>query len=247
MFFEPYAEDLATRLGDIGRGCVLELAAGTGVVTRALARRLAPSVEMVATDLNQPMLDLAATRITGRRIEWRQADATSLPFDADSFDAILCQFGVMFFPDKARAFREARRVLKPGGRLLFNVWTALAENAFSHVVTEAVAALFPSDPPSFFARVPHAYHDKSEIRAVLSAAGFGQIEMTIVTLPSRAASARDAAIALCQGTPLRNEIEARDASRLEEATAATAAALSKRFGDGAIEAAMGALVVEARV
>jgi ubiquinone/menaquinone biosynthesis C-methylase UbiE len=246
MFFEPYAEDLASRLGDLDRGRLLEIAAGTGVVTRAIARTLPAPVEIVATDLNQPMLDLAAARLAGRPVEWRQADAASLPFNADAFDAVLCQFGVMFFPDKARAFREAWRVLKPGGRLLFNVWTGIAENEFAHIVTEAVAALFPDSPPRFFACVPHGYHDRTEIRAALNAAGFERIAMEVVERRSRAESARAAAIGLCQGTPLRNQIEERAPSRLDEATEAAATALSKRFGDTVIEGQMRALVVEAR-
>lgn len=246
MFFEPYAEDLALRLGPVDHGRLLEIAAGTGVLTRALARVVPSAVEIVATDLNQPMLDLAASRLTGRPIVWRQADAMALPFELDQFDAVLCQFGVMFFPDKARAFREVRRVLKPGGRLIFNVWTGIAENAFAQTVTEAVAALFPDDPPRFFARVPHGYHDRSEIRATLDAAGFEQIEMAIVERRSRADNARAAAIGLCQGTPLRNQIEERDPSRLGEATDAAAAALSKRFGDDVVEGKTCALVVDAR-
>ncbi|WP_371933007.1 class I SAM-dependent methyltransferase [Bradyrhizobium sp. CCGUVB23] len=234
-----------SRLGKLDHGRLLEIAAGTGVVTRALARTLPLSVEIVATDLNQPMLDLAASRLTGRPVEWRQADANSLPFDADVFDAVLCQFGVMFFPDKARAFREAFRVLKPGGRLLFNVWTDIMENEFTHVVTEAVAGFFPDDPPRFFAQVPHGYHDSSEIREALNAAGFERIDMERVKRHSRAESARAAAIGLCQGTPLRNQIEERDPGRLDEATEAAAAALSKRFDDSRIEGQMCALVVEA--
>lgn len=246
MFFEPYAADLALRLGKLDHGRVLEIAAGTGVVTRALAHALPASVEIIATDLNQPMLDLAASRLTDRPVTWRQADATSLPFEADSFDAVVCQFGVMFFPDKPRAFGEARRVLKPGGRLLFNVWTDIAENDFGRIVTEAVAPLFPEDPPRFLAQVPHGYHDEGEIRRTLDAAGFERITMSRVERRSRAESARVAAIGLCQGSPLRNQIEERDPSRLEQATDAAATALAARFGAGVIDGRLCALVVEAR-
>jgi len=246
MFFEPYADDLASRLGNLNRGRLLELAAGTGVLTRALARTLPSAVEIVATDLNQPMLDLAASRLSGRAVEWRQADATSLPFADGAFDAVLCQFGVMFFSDKARAFREAWRVLKPGGRFLFNVWTDIAENDFANVVTKAVASLFPNNPPLFFAQVPHGYHDEAKIREALNAVGLGQINIEIVERRSCAESARAAAIGLCQGTPLRNQIEDRDPSHLDEATAAATKALSKTFGHGVIDARMRALVVEAQ-
>jgi ubiquinone/menaquinone biosynthesis C-methylase UbiE len=245
MFFEPYAADLARRLGDLRAGRLLEIAAGTGAVTRALAQALPQSVGIVATDLNQPMLDLAASRLDERRVEWRQADSAALPFRDNEFDAVVCQFGVMFFPDKAAAFREAWRTLKPGGRLLFNVWDRIEDNEFTDVVSRAVAALFPEDPPLFFARTPHSYHAVGEIRAALESAGFRQIEVEAVESRSRAPSPRHAAIGLCQGTPLRNQIEERDASRLEEATEAAASALAERFGGGAIEGKMRALVVAA--
>ena len=244
LLFEAYAGDLAERLARAKPRDLLETAAGTGVLTRAIAARLPADAHIVATDLNQPMLDLAATRqAEDRRIDWRQADALRLPFGDEAFDAVACQFGVMFFPDKVQGHREARRVLRPGGRLFFNVWDHIGANEFEDVVTEAMAAIFPDDPPRFFARTPHGYHDPAKIREDLAAAGFGEISIEPVDRTSRAASPREAAIALCQGTPLRNEIEARDAARLEEATEAAADALARRFGSGPIEGRIRALVV----
>jgi len=246
LIFEPYALDLAGRLAEARPRDVLETAAGTGVLTRALAARLPAEARIVASDLNQPMLDRAAARQPGDgRIEWRQADALALPFADGSFDAVACQFGVMFFPDKAQGYGEARRVLKPGGRFLFNVWDRIAENEFADVVTEALAALFPHDPPRFMARIPHGYHDVDRIRAELAAAGFADIAVEAVDARSKAASPRDPAVAYCQGTPLRNEIEARDAARLEEATERAAEALAHRFGSGAVEGRIRALVISA--
>ncbi|MCD6072403.1 MAG: SAM-dependent methyltransferase, partial [Microvirga sp.] len=134
--FEPFAEDLAGRLADVTQGRILELAAGTGVVTRAMAQALPPEVEIVATDLNQAMIDLAQTKLQGPNVRWQQADAQSLPFEANSFDAVICQLGVMFFPDKLAAYREALRVLRPGGRFLFNVWNILDLNPVSRIVAE---------------------------------------------------------------------------------------------------------------
>ena len=225
---------------------VLETAAGTGVLTRAIASRLPAYARIVATDLNQPMLDHAKARQSrDGRIEWRQADALALPFEDQSFDVVACQFGVMFFPDKVQGYKEARRVLKPGGHFLFNVWDRISENEFADVVTEALAALFPHDPPRFMARTPHGYHDVERIRAELNAAGFADISVDAVDDRSKASSPRDPAIAYCQGTPLRNEIEARDASRLQDATKQAAEALAHRFGSGAIEGRIRAFVITA--
>src|SRR5690606_9177248 len=146
-----------------------------------------------------------------------------------------CQFGVMFFPDRVAGFREARRVLKPSGRFVFNAWDTLETNDIPRVVVEALAGFFPADPPRFLARTPHGYHDKARIEADLRAAGFAQVAIETLTLTSRAPSAREAAIAFCQGTPMRNEIEARDANALGPATAHAAGALTRVFGTGAIE------------
>ena len=219
LIFEPYALDLAERVSEAAPQHVLETAAGTGVVTRAMASRLPAHVRLTATDLNSPMLDRAKARqVPPERVEWRQADALALPFDDQSFDIVACQFGAMFFPDKVKGYEEARRVLKPGGRFFFSVWDKISENDFADVVTRALAELFPQDPPRFMARTPHGYHDVERIRDELRAAGFADVSVDAVDARSKAASPRDPAIAYCQGTPLRNEIETRDPSRLEEAT-----------------------------
>lgn len=192
------------------------------------------------------MLDHAKARLShDGRIEWRQADALALPFADRSFDAVACQFGAMFFPDKIQGYREARRVLKPGGHFFFNVWDRISENEFADVITEALAVLFPHDPPRFMARTPHGYHDAGQIRRELNAAGFGNVSLEPGDRKSKASSPRDPAMAYCQGTPLRNEIEARDASRLEEATQKAAEALARRFGTGAIEGRIRAFVITA--
>src|SRR5215217_4542431 len=172
LIFAPYATDLALRTVRRQPAHVLEIAAGTGVVTRQLAEMLPSGVSIVATDLNQTMLDEAAAEGTARTVEWRQADALQLPFPDESFDVVVCQFGVMFFPDKARAFAEARRVLRSGGQFLFNVWDRIDHNDFADTVTQAVGTLFPDDPPRFLARVPHGYHDPAVIVQDLAQGGF---------------------------------------------------------------------------
>lgn len=245
LIFEPYAADLAERLRGLEAGRVLETACGTGIVTRALAGVLPEPVAIAATDLNQPMLDYAATKLKTGAVTWRQADAQTLPFEDGIFDRVVCQFGVMFFPDKRKAFAEARRVLKPGGRFLFNVWGPIQANDFGDLVTEAVSAMFPEDPPRFLARTPHGYHDRAIIEGDLRAVGFARIAIETLDKRSPAASPRDPAIGYCQGSPLRNEIEARDPARLEEATDRAAEAIAAHLGRGLVEGKLRALVVTA--
>lgn len=244
LIFEPYAADLAARLALRPLGQVLEIAAGTGVVTRAMATALPATVAIVATDLNQAMLDQAAARGTTRPVTWRQADAMALPFADGACDAVVCQFGAMFFPEKGEAYAEVRRVLRAGGLFVFNVWDRIEENEFADTVTTALAALFPEDPPRFLARTPHGYHDPETIKRDLAASGFTAAPaITTLAACSRAAACEHPAVAYCQGTPLRNEIEARDAARLTEATALVAEAIAHRFGRETVEGKIQAHVV----
>jgi ubiquinone/menaquinone biosynthesis C-methylase UbiE len=248
LIFEAFARDMAERVSARSPGAVLETAAGSGVVTRAVAPKLPPSASYVVTDLNQPMLDYAATRQPADpRISWRKADALALPFEDATFDLVFCQFGVMFFPDRQSGYREARRVLKPGGCFLFNVWDRIEENVFANDVTNALAEFFPHDPPRFMARTPHGYHDTALIRADLAQAGFSSVTIETRAEQSRAPSPRHAAIAYCQGTPLRNEIEARGAEKLEAATDYAASAIAERHGSGEIAAKIQAHVIVAMV
>jgi SAM-dependent methyltransferase len=244
LIFEPYAGDLVNRLGSRSLSRVLEIAAGTGVVTRALASALPENVSIVATDLNQAMLDHASALGTKRPVEWRQADAMQLPFRDGTFDAVVCQFGVMFFPEKSKAFAEARRMLRPGGAFIFNAWDSITENEFANTVTTALETVFPKDPPRFMARTPHGYHDTRLIERDLAKGGFvATPRIDTISARSRATSPRIPAIAYCQGTPLRNEIEARDASRLGEATDIAAEAIGKQFGRGAVDGKIQAHIV----
>jgi SAM-dependent methyltransferase len=244
LIFEPYAADLALRAVRRHPSRVLEIAAGTGVVTRHLARTLPPGGSIVATDLNQAMLDQAAAEGTTRPVEWRQADALHLPFSDAYFDVVVCQFGAMFFPDKARAFAEARRVLRSGGQFIFNVWDRIDQNEFADTVTQAVGTLFPDDPPRFLARTPHGYHDPSLIAQDLARGGFTRSpELTTLAARSRADSPRIPAVAYCQGTPLRGEIEARDPSRLIEATDIATSAIAHQFGSGTVDGKIQAHIV----
>ena len=244
LIFEPYAADMKQRIRSRKVTRLLEVAAGTGVVTRALATVLDRGVRIVATDLNQAMLDEAAAVGTARPVEWRQADAMALPFGDGEFDAVVCQFGAMFFPDKAKAFSEARRVLQPGGTFIFNVWDRIEENEFADTVTTALESVFPKDPPRFLARTPHGHHDLRAIERELAAGGFKRSpQLATVAARSRAPSPRMPAIAYCQGTPLRNEIVARDAARLGEATEVAAQAMARKFGTGAVDGKIQAHII----
>jgi SAM-dependent methyltransferase len=244
LIFEPCAVDLADRVAALRPEHVLEIAAGTGVVTRQLARTLPATCPIIATDLNQAMLDQAEVVGTVRAVEWRQADALRLPFPDHHFDVVVCQFGVMFFPDKAAAFAEARRVLRPRGRLLFNVWDRIEHNEFADTITMSLGHCWPADPPRFLVRVPHGYHDRAVIGADLARGGFPDAPVfDTFSARSRAESPRLPAVAYCQGTPLRNEIEGRAGNALTMATDLAANAIGARFGAGPVDGAIQARVV----
>lgn len=238
--FRPYADDLAARVASHLPRIVLELAAGTGVLTSAIMAGL-PKARVTATDLNEAMVHIGSVRVP--EATWRQADAMELPFSAASFDVVVCQFGVMFFPDRPVAYAEVARVLRPGGHFLFNCWGPLATHDVEATVTAALAGSFPNDPPTFLARVPHGYHDLDRVAADLCTADFGDVHIDSVELECTGRSAFDLARGYCLGTPLRAEIEAR--GDLETATRLVAAALTDQFGSGPVLGRMTALVVSA--
>jgi len=238
--FGPYAQDLARRIAHVQPDTILELAAGTGVLTRAILS-LRPDVDITATDLNVAMVDVGSVRVP--EALWRQVDAMQLPFDDASTDLVACQYGVMFFPDRVTAYTEVARVLRGGGHFLFNCWAPLPTHDVETAVTDALAEVFPDDPPRFLAEVPHGYHDEQLIASDLAAAGFSGVRIETVALDCVSPSARDLARGYCNGTPLRAQIDARGdrAAALE----AVAAALERTFGPGPVVGAMSALVVDA--
>jgi len=244
LLFAPYAADMAMRVRSLASGRLLEIAAGTGIVTRRLAEHLAPAVGIVATDLNQPMRDYAAAQPGLQRVKWQQADALDLPFPDESFDAAVCQFGVMFFPDRIKAYREARRVLKPGGHLVFNVWDRIETTPVMAAAVEGLARRYPQQKSWFLERTPCGYHDHAVIGGDLKAAGFTVVRTRIVKQSGRLSTALDAAIGLCQGTPMRAEIEALDKDGLDAATHAAAEAIAKRCGQGPTTTPLQAVLVE---
>jgi len=245
LIFEPYAHDLAVRAQALAPNAVLEVACGTGVVTRALATTLPEMCSITATDLNDAMVAHADSIGTTRPVTWRQADVMALPYADESFDIVACQFGVMFFPDRVAAYREIGRVLRPGGTFLFNIWNGLEQNEFAHVVSQAMSTLYPDNPPVFLARTPHGHGSPAEIEADTKAAGFEECLLDQRDDISAASSPDIPAIAYCQGTPLRNEIVARDPGGLEQATIVATEAFRARFGDGPIKGRISAVVVAA--
>jgi len=244
LLFAPYAADMAIRVRSLASGRLLETAAGTGIVTRQLAARLPLAVEIVATDLNQPMLDHAAAQPGLQHVTWQQADALALPFPDASFDAVVCQFGAMFFPDRVKAYREARRVLKPGGHLVFSVWDRIEANPVMAAAVEGLARRYPQQKSWFLERTPCGYHDHAEIGGDLKAAGFTVVRTRIVKQSGELSTALDAAIGLCQGTPMRGEIEALDKGGLDAATRAAAEAIAMRCGQGPTTTPLQAVLVE---
>jgi ubiquinone/menaquinone biosynthesis C-methylase UbiE len=244
LLFEPYADEVARRARELDPGHVLETAAGTGIVTAALNRSL-PDAHIVATDLNPAMLDEAARRVRSDKVTFEPADAQQLRFVDRTFDLVVCQFGVMFFPDKVKANGEARRVLREGGKLIMVVWDRLERNPASQLAHDAVAALYPDDPPAFLPRTPFGYADLGRIEQDLLAAGFDDVELQTVEARSRPISARDAATGLVAGCPLRSEIEERDPGGLEAAIAAVAGALKSLDRDGRLDSHLSAHIVTA--
>ena len=241
VMFEPFALDLVERLHEVNSGHVLEIAAGTGVVTRALAQRLPAAVAITATDLNPAMLDRAKSHAGMERVRWQEADALALPFGDRLFDYVVCQFGVMFLPDKQSGFREALRVLRAGGRFLFSVWGDREGSVFD-VATNVVGEALRRDPASLVSPV---YNDIAVIKAELSTAGFASITAEEVTKPIHSGSAREAAISMCHGGLIRAAIEAQAPGRLDEITEAAAMAIAARFGDGPIESPLRAIAFSA--
>jgi len=245
VIFEPYALDLARRITVASDAPLLEIACGTGILTEQLYGRLSPDVRLVATDLNQPMIDYARSKLGALKdIEWRTADAAALPFESGSFSGLACQFGLMFVPDKEAAFREARRVLAKDALFAFNVWGSFEHNPFGRIAHETIGSFFSANPPNFYL-VPFGFHDPDAIRGVLKANDFDRIELNQVTLETRSASARSFAVGLIKGNPVSLAIQERGFA-LDPIVDALEAAFVRAGGDHPFRSTMQALVVPAR-
>jgi ubiquinone/menaquinone biosynthesis C-methylase UbiE len=244
LLFRPYAELLAARAAQFQPRSILETAAGTGVVTAALASAL-PDSTIVATDLNQPMLDVAATRVGSANVSFRQADALDLPFDDSSFDLVACQFGVMFYPDKVKGNSEARRVLKDGGHYLLAIWDKIERNALSDLANETMRRQFPDNPPMFMTRGPFSYYDPEWIERDLRDGGFTSVQIETVELRSRSPSAEEAARGLTYGSPMGVELDEYGPGALDNVFEEFSAAAVKYEGPDGFDAPMAAHIVVA--
>jgi SAM-dependent methyltransferase len=246
LFFHGYADDMGARLEVRSGMRVLETACGTGIVTERLVTRLGGQGRLVATDLNEPMLAYAATKLgSAAPVEWQPADATKLPFDDRSFDAVVCQFGLMFFPDKAAGTREAFRVLKPGGRFLVSVWGRLEDNPVPRITHETVATFFPSDPPQFYA-IPFSLHDPQVVLGFLDGAGFVDVQWERLDRTGTNASTGEAAIGLIEGNPIYLTIMERKPTALADIKAAVARNLAGALGDHPLRCPLRAIFFSAR-
>jgi ubiquinone/menaquinone biosynthesis C-methylase UbiE len=246
LLFDAFADDLVARVPVHDDVRILEVACGTGIVTRRLVDRLAGRGSIVATDLNEAMFAHARKGLPRRgEATWRHADGTSLPFESRSFDVVVCQFGLMFFPDKAAGAREAFRVLEPGGVYLFSVWDSLEQNPVQRLTHETIAAFFPQDPPKFYT-VPCSYHDVTVLETLLRDAGFEDVRCERVAKEGQSASATDAALGLIDGNPVCAEIMQRRPEALAEIKVAVAARLARELGDEPLRAPLRAVVVTGR-
>jgi len=246
VLFADYAADMARRVAASGAKNVLEIAAGTGIVSRQLRNLLPADARLTVSDLNAPMLEFARAKFdAGGNIAFRVADGAALPFEDGAFDAVVCQFGVMFFPDKEVAYREARRVLSPGGRYFLSVWDSFRYNRSARLAHETIASAFTDDPPCFY-QVPYGHFALDPIKEELLDAGFTELKIEVLSRVRQVASIEDFARGLVFGNPLIDEIRRRAVVSPEALAAQLTEALGSEFGVKPCRVPMQAIFAEAQ-
>lgn len=242
MFFEPYAKEMARRVAALQPAKLLEIACGTGRLTKYLSQQL-PNTSITATDLNPPMLEFAKNKFPElSNVRWEIADALSLPYADASFDCVVVQFGVMFYPDKLQGFKESYRVLKNGGKFIFATWKSLEDNPITVIANDVVKVFFPDNPPVFF-NIPFSYYDRDQIRNDLTAAGFSNIEIEDVDLEGSNISAENAARGMLEGSPMINFVNERGLDKLPAIKQKLAEEMAKVYGNENLKIPLGGLIV----
>jgi SAM-dependent methyltransferase len=246
IIFSDFAADMARRVAASEAERVLEIAAGTGIVTRQLRDLLPGDTELTATDLNPPMLEVARTKFRAdERVTFQPADAISLPFSDAMFDVVVCQFGVMFFPDKEKSYREVHRVLAPGGRYFFSVWDSHRRNPFGRLMHEAVSGFFPTDPPQFY-QVPFSYHLIDPIKESLTEVGFADLVFVVLKLDKQVPNLPLFARGLVYGNPVIDQIRGRGGVEPDAIVETVAQTLQREFGSAPTQMPLQAIIIEAR-
>lgn len=242
MFFEPYAKEMSKRVAALQPVKLLEIACGTGRLTKYLSQQL-PHSSIIATDLNPPMMEFAKDKFPDLpNVLWEIVDALSLPYTDESFDCVVVQFGVMFYSDKVQGFRESFRTLKKGGKFIFATWKSLADNAITVIANDAVKTFFPDNPPVFF-NIPFSYYDKDQIRRELTDAGFHNVQVDDVNLDGHNISAENAARGLLEGSPIINFINDRAPEKLAAIKQKLTEEITKVYGSENLTIPLDALIV----
>ena len=244
LFFEPYAINLVEHIRNTTLSNVLEIACGTGRVTKHLAAKLSRNTSLLATDLNEDMLKIARRIVTSKNIKWQVADAHELPFGEDTFDLVICQYGVMFFQDKPKALKEINKVLKKGGRFIFNTWNELQYNALSRMAQTVLDEIYPDDPPRFLEKGPYSFYNQDQIKQILAEAGFSNISIELVSKTGLAATPEDAVNGILDGTPNFGYMAERDIPP-SVAKEKLIALLTDHYGSKNLQLPMQAFVVKA--
>ena len=245
LLFEPFAIELASRISGKNFKNVLELACGTGRVTRHLRRSLPQQATLVATDLHADMIQIASAQLSNENISWETADAQELQFANASFDLVVCQFGLMFMPDREKVLSEVYRVLAPGGKFIFNTWDKIENNGAIYVGNQIICSYFPENPPTFY-RIPFLLHQPDLLETNLLATGFKNIKVSAVEKEGVSPSAKAAAIGIVEGNPIYNHIMQRDPNLVEVIRKAVEQKIAEAYGNAPLKTPLRAWVFEAQ-